>query len=201
MTGGTGLERARLVLRGVRSDLRLEDGRMSITKEAPTPSEITFEVDRIRGTALDAPSPVGRGWIHIAVVEGTTTPASELAAMADPYTLPITARSTGVARRLARLVDKHLRERGLPSEASLHGTPSAGGRYSAGVSLAPAPVLRDPAVPEPPPPPPTSPTREAGDQVADARELVSELRQLAELHASGALTDEEFERAKARVIG
>ena len=47
---------------------------------------------------------------------------------------------------------------------------------------------------EPPPaPPPPAPT--SGDSGID------ELQQLADLHASGALTDDEFAAAKAKVIG
>jgi hypothetical protein len=149
MAHETGLERTRLVIRGVRSELRVEDGRVTIEKEAPTPSQVVFGIEQIRGTSLDLPSPVGRGWVHLAVVEGSTTPAGELAAMADPYTLPITARSSGAARRLARLVDKHLRERGLPSEAAFAGAPPSDGRYSTGVALTSVPPP-GPAQPTPP---------------------------------------------------
>jgi hypothetical protein len=37
--------------------------------------------------------------------------------------------------------------------------------------------------------------------VADAPDTVGQLKQLAELHASGALSDEEFATAKAKVLG
>ena len=46
------------------------------------------------------------------------------------------------------------------------------------------------APPAPPPPAPTS-----GDDEAD------EIQRLADLHASGALTDEEFAAAKAKALG
>jgi hypothetical protein len=42
----------------------------------------------------------------------------------------------------------------------------------------------------PPPPPPPAPASDA-----------DELQQLAQLHASGALTDEEFASAKAKILG
>lgn len=52
----------------------------------------------------------------------------------------------------------------------------------------------DAAPPPPPAPPPPGPTAPADDTIA-------EIQQLAALHDSGALTDEEFASAKAKVIG
>ena len=46
----------------------------------------------------------------------------------------------------------------------------------------------------PPAPPPPAPTSAADDQAA-------EIQRLADLHASGALTDEEFAAAKAKILG
>jgi hypothetical protein len=43
-------------------------------------------------------------------------------------------------------------------------------------------------------PPPTAPGSDTGDRIA-------QLKQLADLHASGALTDEEFASEKAKVLG
>jgi hypothetical protein len=181
MAHETGLERTRLVIRGVRSELRVEDGRVTIEKEAPTPSQVVFGIEQIRGTSLDLPSPVGRGWVHLAVVEGSTTPASELAAMADPYTLPITARSSGAARRLARLVDKHLRERGLPSEAAFAGAPPSDGRYSTGVALT--------SVPPPGPAQPTPPEARTGTAASAAHGPRSGERPADELASDEVATD------------
>jgi hypothetical protein len=46
-----------------------------------------------------------------------------------------------------------------------------------------------------PPPPPPAPAPPAADPT------VEKINQLAQLHASGALTDEEFAAAKARALG
>ena len=46
----------------------------------------------------------------------------------------------------------------------------------------------------PPAPPPPAPTSAADDQAA-------EIQRLADLNASGALTDEEFAAAKAKILG
>jgi hypothetical protein len=50
----------------------------------------------------------------------------------------------------------------------------------------------------PPPPPPPAPTAPAA---APADPTVEKINQLAQLHASGALTDEEFAAAKAQALG
>jgi Short C-terminal domain len=50
----------------------------------------------------------------------------------------------------------------------------------------------------PPPPPPAAPAPPAP---APADPTVEKINQLAQLHASGALTDEEFAAAKARALG
>jgi hypothetical protein len=51
-----------------------------------------------------------------------------------------------------------------------------------------------PAAPPAANPPPTAPGSDTGDRIA-------QLKQLADLHASGALTDEEFAAEKAKVLG
>jgi hypothetical protein len=51
------------------------------------------------------------------------------------------------------------------------------------------------APPPPPPPAPAAPTPAAPDPV------VEKINQLAQLHSSGALTDEEFAAAKAQALG
>lgn len=75
------------------------------------------------------------------------------------------------------------------------------GRISSGVAITTAPVTaRAPDegargsadLPQTP--------DEAARTSGDPTEFVAELRTIAELHASGALTDEEFARAKARVL-
>lgn len=209
MSRSTTLERTRLVISGVRSELVLEDGRVTITKETPTqaaPSSVTVGVDRIRGTSLNIPSRGGRGWIHVAVAGGSPAPPGELAAASDPYTVPITSRATGTAKRFSRLVEKHVAERGMPRDPRV-----AGRRYSSGVSLVDPPDGdrddRGDAGPGASGPDVDAIGADEGAVGADAgdgevvgAELVTQLRQLAELHEAGALTDEEFDRAKARLL-
>jgi hypothetical protein len=49
--------------------------------------------------------------------------------------------------------------------------------------------------PAPPPPPPPS-----GGATAPATDRISQLKELASLHDSGALTQEEFDKEKARIL-
>lgn len=51
-------------------------------------------------------------------------------------------------------------------------------------------------VPLPPPPPPASPIEKA----LPSKDLVEQLTQLGELHASGVLSDEEFAAFKAKLL-
>jgi|HubBroStandDraft_4_1064222.scaffolds.fasta_scaffold11724_6 hypothetical protein len=51
----------------------------------------------------------------------------------------------------------------------------------------------------PPPPPPAAPPPAPAAPAADP--VVEKINQLAQLHASGALTDEEFAAAKAQALG
>lgn len=201
MRGQTALERAKLVVPGDRAELRVEGGRVTIDKQAPTreaPTSVEFGVDRIRGAQLRAPSRGVRGWLHLSVVGGSPAPPGELAAAGDPYTLPVTGRSVGAARRFAKLVDRHVRERGMPREVG-----PTEGRLSAGVSITDAPAPEPTA--DPPPtagvPPTEASDRRVASAPSDPAAFVAELQALADLRASGALSDEEYERAKARVLG
>lgn len=208
MSDQTALESARLVVRGERGELAVDQGRITISKQAPTrdaPTTVEFGVDQVRGTDLQAPSRGARGWLHVGVVGGSPAPPGDLAAAGDPYTLPLTSRSVGSARRFAKLVDRHVQARGMPRE-----TGPAEGRLSSSVAITRAPVTpraagtadATPAPTFPPPPPPAGPGGSgAPNGDGAATDLVAELQALAELHGSGALTDEEFERAKARLLG
>jgi hypothetical protein len=60
-------------------------------------------------------------------------------------------------------------------------------------AAAPAPSAPPPPAPAPPPDPTA--------QAAGATDRIAQLQQLASLHESGALTDEEFAAAKAQVLG
>lgn len=174
MTDTTSLETTALVVSGLRSELRLDGGRLTIVKEAttqPEPTEVTVAVDAVRAVSLRRPVRGGRGWLHVAVVGGSPPPPTELAAASDPYTLPITSRAVGRAKRLERLVEEHVRARGLPSEE-----PQATPR-STGVSVVD----------------PTSCTPDAPTSAA------RHLALLDELHDAGVLTDAEHERAELRV--
>lgn len=224
MSETTRLERSSHVVPGDRSELRLEDGHITLTKEAGTqarPTSVTVPIEQVRSVTLNSPSRGRPGWLHLAVVNGSPTPPSELAAMGDPYTLPLTTRHLHAARRLEKMVDDHVRRRGLPHVES--GTAAGTG---SGVILNPAPPAPPPPTP-PPAPPDDSPSAAAATDPADAPsspdappaaasaagpgeasgevvprgELAGHLRELAELHEAGALSDREFEQAKRRVLG
>jgi hypothetical protein len=224
----TALEAARLVVRGDRGELSADGGRITISKQAPTrdaPTTVEFGVGQVRGAQVQTSSRGSRGWLHVGVVGGSPPPPGDLAAVGDPYTLPLTPRSVGAARRFAKLVDRHVQARGMPGEVDRNE-----GRLSSSVAITRAPASRvrpveavDDASPPssfppssfPPPPPPPSPrparsstpsggdpaAASVGEEPADPADLVEELRTLADLHQSGALSDAEFQRAKARVLG
>ena len=52
------------------------------------------------------------------------------------------------------------------------------------------------AAPPPPPPPPAA----AASATSGATDRIAQLKELAELHDSGALTQEEFDKEKARIL-
>ena len=60
----------------------------------------------------------------------------------------------------------------------------------------PPPQQQYAAPPPPPPPPPPAAAAPAG-----GGDLVGQLKQLGELHPQGAITDEEFAAAKAKLLG
>ncbi len=60
----------------------------------------------------------------------------------------------------------------------------------------PPPQQQYAAPPPPPPPPPPAAAAPAG-----GGDLVAQLKQLGELHTQGAITDEEFTAAKAKLLG
>ena len=194
MDDTTALETKDLVVEGDRSELRLADGEFVLRKEATTqarPTEVQFDIDRVRGATLQRPSGGEPGWLHIAVVGGSPPPPGGLAAASDPYTLPLAGRANGGARRLARMVERHVQVRGLPSDTS-----ATGDSQSTGVVL-------NPDGPLTPHTGGRAATTTGDGSVEDAAsdDLVTRLRELADLHETGALTDAEFERAKARVLG
>jgi hypothetical protein len=208
----TRLERTSHVVPGERCELRIDAGCISITKETvgQEPTAVRVPVAQVRGATLERPSRSQPGWLHLAVIGGSPAPTSDLGAALDPYTLPITTRTVAAAKRVVRLVTQHVQQRGLPPEPA-----SGGGRSSTSVIVtSPAGVDARTATPPPPVPPPGATaadagpgaTADAGPGAADAGNdgsgsLVTTLRELADLHAAGALTDEEFERAKAQVLG
>lgn len=194
MDDTTALETKDLVVEGDRSELRLADGHFVLRKEATTqarPTEVQFGIDRVRGATLQRPSGGEPGWLHIAVVGGSPPPPGGLAAASDPYTLPLIGRANGAARRLARMVERHVQVRGLPSD-----TGATGERQSTGVVLNPDGPLTPPAGDRA-----SAASSDASVEDDAGDDLVARLRELADLHEAGALTDAEFERAKARVLG
>lgn len=152
----TRLERRRHHVPAERADLRVEDGVLIVVKQAVTqrqPFEVRVPLERVRAANLRKPARGRPGWLHIAAVGGTPNPSSSLAAASDPYTVPVTARNLGAARRLARLVADHVRDRGLPAE-----TPGAGPR-STGVLVTPSGLEPRATSPAPTVPPPVGPPR------------------------------------------
>jgi hypothetical protein len=219
MDDATRLERTSLVVPADRCELRLEDARLTITKERPAqdgPTTVDVPISEVRGATLERPSRGQPGWLHIAVVGGTPAPTNDLGSTLDPYTMPITSRNVAAARRVVRLITQHVQQRGLPPEQE----PDRG-RISSSVTVTEGPAATSPtgAAPTPAPtpvPPPTAPAARAGSPslppvaapktsdaepaVEDPSALARTLRELADLHASGALSDEEFEQAKAKVL-
>jgi|GEM_PF-6082393 len=67
------------------------------------------------------------------------------------------------------------------------------------------PVGRKGSAPVPPPlppvPPPVPPAAPAASAASDGDALIAQLQQLAELKSQGALTEEEFAAAKAKILG
>lgn len=57
------------------------------------------------------------------------------------------------------------------------------------------------AAPQEPPPPPTPSAPPPSGAASEAGDRIAQLKQLADLHASGALTDEEFAAEKAKILG
>jgi hypothetical protein len=215
MDDATRLERTSLVVPADRCELRLEGARLAITKERPAqdgPTTVDVPVSEVRGATLERPSRGQPGWLHIAVVGGTPAPTNDLGSTLDPYTMPITSRNVAAARRVVRLVTQHVQQRGLPPEQE----PDRG-RISSSVTVTEGPAATSPTgAAQAPVPPPTAPAVRAGSPATppaatpsmsdaeptaeDPSSLARTLRALADLHASGALSDEEFEQAKAKVL-
>lgn len=193
MPEATRLERASLVVPGVRSELRLDAGHITVSRYVTTqarPTEVTFPIGAVRGATLRRPQGGERGWLHVAAVGGTPAPVGELAASSDPYTLPLGSRHARRARKLARMVERHIQERGLPADH----TSSSSGVTGA---VAPAVTIGRGPLPEPRPE-----VTSSDDEVAlEGIELVDHLRELAVLLDRGALSEAEFQRAKDRVLG
>jgi hypothetical protein len=115
---------------------------------------------------------------------------------------------------VVRLITEHVQQRGLPPEQE-----ADRGRISSSVTVTDGPALASPSAPTSPPPPVAPPAvsrgeaedpaprssaiPEASEPAPSAQEptsLARTLRELADLHASGALSDEEFEQAKTKVL-
>jgi hypothetical protein len=232
----TRLERATHSIGGDRAELRLEAGVITIAKGATSqarPTEVTVPVGRVRSVEVRKPSRAASGWLHVAVVDGSPAPVTELAAMSDPYTIPLGGRQVGAARRLERMVADHVQRRGLPAESS----DAKPRRPSSGVVLTDAPTTAtrpsearrgtapgdtaearpvdaratdveptgtEPASAEPTDAEPTD-VEPADVEPADVEpagaDLTAKLRELADLHRTGELTDDEFRRAKEAVLG
>lgn len=127
MAGPTRLERANHAIRTDHAELHLSGGEVVITKRSMTEDAlcvVRIPADRIRGADLQKPTRGQPGWLHVAAVDGSPRPPTALAAANDPYTVAVTTRTLGAARRFCRLVADHVRDRGLPAAAPLPGAGS-----------------------------------------------------------------------------
>jgi Short C-terminal domain len=108
-----------------------------------------------------------------------------------------TAVVAGTATHVAGNVQRRQERRWAQKDAAqqpVENEPPAPSQAPPQAYAAPAP-----AYPPPPPayaPPPAPPTAPPGGE-----DLVARLQQLSELHAQGAITDEEFSAAKAKLLG
>lgn len=199
MRDATRLERASVAVQGDRAELRVEDGALTLVKDVATqsrPTTVRVGIDRVRGVTLERSTARRRGWLHLAVVDGTPAPPSEIAATSDPYTLPLTSRQVPAARRLARMIRDHVQRRGLPSDSDREPT------RSTGVLLTSAPPPPQPASAGAPDDgtsgPPTSAAAEE-HHTSGLPDRQEQLRQLTSLHDQGVLSDDEFARASRQV--
>jgi len=135
---------------------------------------------------------------------GTTA----LLALLLTVALPASAQSDDTAAERARLANERIQleaQRRAEEERSRQ-------ERAASESAAPAPRADSPAgpaaqeprpsaapAPQPPPAPPPATPRTAADDERISRAL-EQLRELGELRDSGYVTDEEFERIKARIL-
>lgn len=147
MSGPTRLERASHTVRADHAELALSSGEVVITKQAITsdaPAVVRVPADRIRGADLHKPARGRPGWLHVSVVDGSPRPPTALAAANDPFTVPVTARNLGAARRFCRLVADHVRDRGLPAAVERPGAGSTSVLLRPGAAASPAPTVPPP---------------------------------------------------------
>ncbi len=87
-----------------------------------------------------------------------------------------------------------MRRRPLLRTAAIGGVAYAGAKAGTNKAMQQAEPQAQPAQPTQAPTPAAAPVQGASDRI-------SQLQQLASLHDSGALTDEEFAREKTRILG
>lgn len=210
------LERAELVIRGARGELRLAGGMITVDDQgdaAAAPTHVEFPARSVRGVTVNPPSNGTRGWVHVSTVGGSPPPPTELAAVGDPYTLQLTRRGVSAAKKLHKLVEKHHKTHGMPVDD--RGAPGAAhvavprtvvvtGSTAAGPPSDPtsAPAATSvPARPGEDRPEPVSQPLSTDAAASGGDKLIAQLKELAALHDAGALTDDEFAAAKARLLG
>jgi Short C-terminal domain len=88
-----------------------------------------------------------------------------------------------------------VRRRPLLRAAAVGGVAYMGAKAGSNRAMAQQQAAAEPAAPPPPAPAPA-----AAAPVSSATDRIAQLQQLASLHDSGALTDEEFTAAKAQVL-
>ncbi len=194
----TELERGVLTVRGRGGQLVVRDGALTIaTTSLTTPSEVTIPVGDVRGATLEAPSGRAPGWLHVSAVGGSPPPPGQLAAVGDPYTVPLGSRHVRAARRFVRAVEQHVHRRGLPGAGV-----AVGGTGSVQLTdAAPTRPDRDPGAG----PDLAASSSQAPEVAGEGDETggpdwLERLRVVADLHREGVLTDEELAAAKERLL-
>jgi hypothetical protein len=93
-----------------------------------------------------------------------------------------------------------MRRRPLLRMAAVGGVAYMGAKAGSNKANAQAAAAAAPAAPAAPAPEP-APAPAAQVQADNASDRIAQLQQLASLHSSGALTDEEFAAEKAKILG
>jgi hypothetical protein len=105
-----------------------------------------------------------------------------------------TAVVAGTATAVSNRVSRRQANRWAQNDQSMY-TPAYMAPQPAQPQYAPQPIYQ-----QAPPPPPAAPAAPAPQALSAGDDTLAQLRQLADLHAQGILTDDEFAAAKAKIL-